>query len=386
MRRDSKDRGVSNGDLMPRRDSKDKTGGHGLESLLRQDSKERERLDRHDQPPELVPRQDSKEKVRSSVDGRQEGRERLLDQPPELLPRQDSKERARNGVDSKHDSRDRPPELLPRQESKDRARNGAEHRLDVRDHRPDLLPRQDSKERARNDLEHRHEGRIDQPPEILPSRSTKDRTGFNPESKHEGRDRSFHNGDLPPPLLPRQDSKDQGRTGLEMRRDSKDRSLNGSEQHHYDVKSTKSPSAERGPYRSADGTPRRDNRAAYSVDHQLKAHERNGSTASVPNSTTPTHHGRASGSPPSNVGAGNGEAGWKYKNINCHLHHIEFSVKVFFCPDFCRSKSGTKQQVRTLRLRNGEPVPDGDSSKKSGRVSTKSGGQVHLFFSVILNH
>lgn len=307
MRRDSKDRGISNGDLMPRRDSKDRTGGHGLESLLRQDSKERERL--HDQPPELVPRQDSKEKVRNSVDCRQESRERLLDQPPELLPRQDSKERARNGVDSKHESRDRPPELLPRQETKDRARNGAEHRHDGRDHRPDLLPQQDSKERARNDLEHRHEGRIDQPPEILPrqetSRSTKDRAGFNPESKHEGRDRSFHNGDLPPPLLPRQDSKDQGRTGLEMRRDSKDRSVNGSEQHHYDVKSTKSPSAERGPYRSADGTPRRDNRTGYSVDHQLKAHERNGSTTSGQNSTTPTHHGRPSGSPPSTMRAGN---------------------------------------------------------------------------------
>lgn len=291
---------------MPRRDSKDRTGGHGLESLLRQDSKERERL--HDQPPELVPRQDSKEKLRNGVDGRQESRERLLDQPPELLSRQDSKERARNGVDSKHDSRDRPPELLPRQESKDRARNGAEHRHDGREHRPDLLPRQDSKERARVDLEHRHEGRIDQPPEILPRqepfRSTKDRTGFNPESKHESRDRSFHNGDLPPPLLPRQDSKDQGRTGLEMRRDSKDRSLNGSEQHHYDAKSTKSPSAERGPYRSADGTPRRDNRAAYSVDHQLKAHERNGSTSSAQISTTPTHHGRASGSPPSTGAAG----------------------------------------------------------------------------------
>lgn len=378
MRRDSKDRGVSNGDLMSRRDSKDRTGGHGLESLLRQDSKERERL--HDQPPELVPRQDGKEKVRNSTDGRQESRERLLDQPPELLPRQDSKERARNGVDSKHDSRDRPPELLPRQESKDRARNGAEHRHDGREHRPDLLPRQDSKERARSDLEHRHEGRIDQPPEILPrqepSRSTKDRAGFNPESKHEGRDRSFHNGDLPPPLLPRQDSKDQGRTGLEMRRDSKDRSLNGSEQHHYDVKSTKSPSAERGPYRSADGTPRRDNRTAYSVDHQLKAHERNGSTVSGQNSTTPTHHGRSSGSPPGTMGAGTGETGCsKTSTVICITS--KNVVFTFSCPYLCRFESGTRQ-VRKLRLRNCEPVPGGDTSKESSRDTTKSGGQAHL--------
>ncbi|KAM7379289.1 hypothetical protein PAMP_004854 [Pampus punctatissimus] len=314
IRRDSKDRGFSNGDLMPRRDSKDRSGGHGMESLLRQDSKDRERL--LDQPPELLPRQDSKERTRNGVDCRHESRERLLDQPPEPLPRQDSKERARNSVDSKHE-RDRPAELLPRQEGKDRARTGAEYRHDNKDHRPDLLPRQDSKERARNDMEHRHDGRIDQPPEILPrqetSRSSKDRISYGSESKHEGRDRSCYNGgDLPPPPLPRQDSKDLSRTGLEVRRDSKDRCLNGSDQHHYDVKNTKSPTAmeyrcdskERG-YRS-DGTPRRDNRANYSMD-QLKAHERNGSTVSGHHSstTTPTHHGRSSGSPPMTVGTGN---------------------------------------------------------------------------------
>ncbi|KAM3604344.1 uncharacterized protein V6R79_009735 [Siganus canaliculatus] len=286
MRRDSKDRGISNGDLMPRRDSKDRSGGHGIECLLRQDSKERERLH---------------------------------DQPPELLPRQDSKERARNGVDSKNESRDRPPELLPRQDSKERARTGAEYRHESKDLRPDLLPRQDSKERVRNDMEHRHEGRIDQPPEIVPRQETsrssnsKDRLGYSCESKHEGRERSSHNGgDAPPPLLPRQDSKDLSRTGLEVRRDSKDRSLNGSEQHLYDAKSTKSPSAmeyrgdnkERG-YRP-DGTPRRDNRANYSTD-QSKAQERNGNTMSGQHSstTTPTHHGRSSGSPPMTAGTGN---------------------------------------------------------------------------------
>nr|XP_046263311.1 zinc finger CCCH domain-containing protein 13 [Scatophagus argus]XP_046263312.1 zinc finger CCCH domain-containing protein 13 [Scatophagus argus]XP_046263313.1 zinc finger CCCH domain-containing protein 13 [Scatophagus argus] len=317
MRRDSKDRGISSGELMPRRDSKDRSGGHGMESLLRQDSKDRERV--LDQPPELLPRQDSKERARNGVDCRHESRERLLDQPPELLPRQDSKEKARNGVDSRHESRDRPPELLPRQESKDRARTGAEYRHDSKDHRPDLLPRQDSKERVRNDTEHKHEGRIDQPPEVLPRQETsrsgnsKDRVGYSSESKHEGRDRSCHNGGDPaPPPLPRQDSKELSRTGLEVRRDSKDRSLNGSEQHHYDVKSTKSPSImehrcdtkERG-YRS-DGTPRRDNRANYSMD-QSKAQERNGSTISGQHSstTTPTHHGRSSGSPPMNMGTGN---------------------------------------------------------------------------------
>ncbi|XP_037643181.1 zinc finger CCCH domain-containing protein 13 [Sebastes umbrosus] len=308
IRRDSKDRGLSNGDLMLRRDSKDRGGGHGMEALLRQDSKDRDRL--LDQPPELLPRQDNKERARNGVDGRHESRERLLDQPPELLPRQDSKERASNGMDSKHESRDRPPELLPRQESKDRARTGAEYRHDSKELRPDLLPQQDVKERARNDMEHRHEGRIDQPPEILPRQETprssnsKDKVGYSSESKHEGRDRSCHNGgDLPPPPLPRQDSKDLSRTGLEVRRDSKDRSLNGSEQHHHDVKSTKSPSGSG--YRS-DGTPRRDNRANYSTD-QSKAQERNGSTASGQHSstTTPTHHGRSSGSPPMSMGTGN---------------------------------------------------------------------------------
>lgn len=320
MRRDSKDRGLCNGDLMPRRDSKDRNGGHGMESLLKQDSKDRERL--LDHPPELLPRQDSKERARNGVDCRHESRDRLLDQPPELLPRQDSKERAKNGVDTKHESRDRPPELLPRQESKDRARTGVEYRHETKDHHPDLLPRQDSKERLRNDMEHRHEGRIDQPPEILPrqeicrSSNSKDRVVYNSESKNEVRDRSCHNGgDVPPPPpLPRQDSKDQSRTGLEMRRDSKDRSLNGSEQHHYDVKSTKSPSAmeqkcdkERG-HRS-DGTPRRENRANYSMD-QSKAQERNGSTMPGQHSstTTPTHHGRSSGSPPMTMGTGNGKA------------------------------------------------------------------------------
>ncbi|XP_026229643.1 serine/arginine repetitive matrix protein 2 isoform X2 [Anabas testudineus] len=312
IRRDSKDRGVSNADLMPRRDSKDRT-----ESLLRQDSKDRERL--LDQPPELLPRQDSKERARNGVDSRCESRERLLDQQSELLHRQDSKERVRNGTDSKYESRDRPPELLPRQERKDRARNGAEYKLDCKDHHPDLLPRQDSKERARNDMEHRHEGRIDQPPEILPRQETsrssniKDKSGYNSDSKHEGRDRICHNGgDLPSPTLPRQDSKDLSRTGLEVRRDSKDRSLNGSQQHHFDLKNTKSPSAmeyrcdsKDRVYRS-DGTPRRDNRANYSMDHS-KAQERNGSTMSGQHSstTTPTHHGRSSASPPITMGTGN---------------------------------------------------------------------------------
>ncbi|XP_068427592.1 uncharacterized protein nyap2b isoform X1 [Clinocottus analis] len=318
IRRDSKDRGLSNGELMPRRDSKDRGGGHAMEPLSRLDSKDRERL--LDQSPELLQRQDSKEKVRNGVDSRHENRERLLDQPPELLPRQDSKERARNGVDSKQEGRDRPPELLPRPDSKDRARTGTEFRHDSKDHRPDLLPQQDVKERARNDMEHRHEGRIDQPPEILPRQETsrssnsKDKVGYGSESKPEGRDRSCHNGgDLPPPVpLPRQDSKDLRRTGLEVRRDSKDRSLNGSEQQHYDAKTSKSPSAteyrcdskDRG-HRS-DGTPRRDNRASYSTD-QSKAQERNGSTVSGQHSstTTPTHHGRPSGSPPMTMGTGN---------------------------------------------------------------------------------
>ncbi|TNM97723.1 hypothetical protein fugu_013969 [Takifugu bimaculatus] len=312
LRRDSKDRGCSNGDLMARRDSKDRNTGPVMDPLLRQDSKDRERLIDH--PPELLPRQDSKERTRNGADCRHESRERLLDHPPELLPRQDSKEKTRNGMDSKHESRDKPPELLPRQDSKDRVRNGAEYRHENKDHRLDLLPRQDSKERVRNDIEHRHEGRIDQPPEILPrqeicrSSNSKDRAGYNTESKLEGRDRSCHNGDLPPPLLPKQEGKDQ-RTGLETRRDSKDRSLNGSDQHHYDVKSTKSPSEykcdnkDRG-YR-LDGTPRRDNRASHSLD-QSKAQERNGHAVSGQHSstTTPTHHGRTSGSPPMTMGTG----------------------------------------------------------------------------------
>lgn len=315
MRRDSKDRGITNGDLMTRRDSKDRNAGLGMDSSLRQDSKDREKL--LDQPPELLPRQDGKERARNGADCRHESRERLLDHAPELLPRQDCKERVRNGLDSKPESRDRPSELIPRQESKDRARNGGEYRHESKDHRPDLLSRQDSKEKVRNDMEHRHEGRIDQPPEILPRqeipRSSKDRVGHNSDSKHEGRDRSCHNGDLPPPPLPRLDGKDQNRTGLETRWDSKDRSLNGSEQYHYDVKSTKNPSAmeyrcdnkERG-YRS-DGTPRRD-RANQGI-HQSKAQERNGSMVSGQHSTTttPTHRGKSSCSPPMTMGTGNGE-------------------------------------------------------------------------------
>ncbi|XP_017288029.1 serine/arginine repetitive matrix protein 2 isoform X2 [Kryptolebias marmoratus] len=304
IRKDSKERGISNGDLMPRRDSKDRSAGHGIESSLRQDSK--------DQLLELLPKQDSKERARNGVDYKHENRERLLDQAPELLPRQDCKERARNGMDSKHESRDKAPELLPRQESKDRSRNAPEYRHDSKDSRSDLLLHQENKERERSDIEHRYEGRIDQPPEILPrhqtSRNNKDRA----ELKYEGRDPSCLNGgDVPPPLLPRQDSKDLSRTGLEVRRDSKDRSLNGFEQHQYDVKCTKSPSAmeykgekERG-YRS-DGTPRRDNRENRNMD-QSKAQERNSSTMSGQHSstTTPTHHGRSSGSPPMTIGTGN---------------------------------------------------------------------------------
>ncbi|XP_061653090.1 zinc finger CCCH domain-containing protein 13 [Phyllopteryx taeniolatus] len=314
IRRDSKDRGISNGDLMPRRDSKDRGAGHGMESLLKQESKDRERL--LDQAPELLPRQDSKESARNGVDCRHESRERLLDQPPELLPRQDSRERVRNGVDSKHESRDKPPELLARQESKDRFRTGSEYRHDSKDYRPDLLPRQDSKEKARNEMEHRHEGRIDQPPEILPrqetskSSNTKDRVS---ESKHDSRDRNIQNGaDLPPPLQPRQDSKDLSRSGLEVRRDSKDRSLNGSDQHQYDSKITKSPTSKEYRYDSkergyrADGTPRRENRANHSMEPS-KAQERNSSTVSGQHSstTTPIHKSRSTGSPPMTVGTGN---------------------------------------------------------------------------------
>uniref|UniRef100_A0A3P9MAY5 Neuronal tyrosine-phosphorylated phosphoinositide-3-kinase adaptor 2b n=1 Tax=Oryzias latipes TaxID=8090 RepID=A0A3P9MAY5_ORYLA len=288
-RRNSKDRGINNGDQMLRRDSKDWNGGLSVDRQL-------------DQPPEVLPRQDSKDRTRNGLDYRHDSRERLLDQSSELLSRQDIKERTRNGIDSKNEHRDKPPELLSRQESKDRSRNGPEYRHDSKDHR-DLLPYQESKEKEKCDSEHRHEGRIDQPPEILhrleTSRNTKDRV------EYEGRDRGTHNGDLPRSPLSRQDSKDLSRTGLEVRRDSKDRSLNGSEQHLYDVKCTKSQFAvehrsdnkERG-YRS-DGTPRRENRGNYSMD-PVKAHEKNGSTYSGQHSstTTPTHHGRSSGSPP----------------------------------------------------------------------------------------
>ncbi|XP_028328055.1 neuronal tyrosine-phosphorylated phosphoinositide-3-kinase adapter 2 isoform X2 [Gouania willdenowi] len=313
IRRDSRDRGISNGELLQRRNSKDRGGGHGMESLLRQDSKERDKL--LDQPPELLPRQDSRERTRNSMDYRHESRERLLDQPPELLPRQDSKERVRNGMDSKHGCRDRLPELLLRQESKDRSKSGPEYRHDGKDNRPDLLPHQESKERERHDTDYRHEGRIDQPPEILARHDTsrnshsKDKIGSNSDPKCEGRDRNCQNGDLPPPLLPRQDNKEMGKTGLEVRRDSKDRILNGSEQHLYDVKNTKSPSFsehnKEGGYRS-DGTPRRDNRANHNMD-QSKAQERNGSTISGQHSSssTPTHHSRSAGSPPMTTATGN---------------------------------------------------------------------------------
>lgn len=304
VRKDSKDRGISNGDLMPRRDSKDRGSGHGMDSSLRQDSKE--------QMPELLPRQDSKERVRNGGDYKNEIRERLLDQPPELLPRQDSKERARN--DSKHESKNKAPELLPQQESKDRSRSAPEYRHESKDNRPDMLPSQENKEREKSDTEHRYEGRIDQPPELMPrhqiSRSNKDRTDL----KYKGRDPSCMNGgDVPPPLIPRQDSKDLSKTGLEVRRDSKDRSHNGSEPHHYDVKCAKSPSAteyrcekERG-YRS-DGTPRRETRENHNMD-QSKAQERNGSTMLGQHSSTstPTHHGRSSGSPPITMETRNGK-------------------------------------------------------------------------------
>ncbi|GLD58537.1 neuronal tyrosine-phosphorylated phosphoinositide-3-kinase adapter 2-like isoform X2 [Lates japonicus] len=234
IRRDSKDKGISNGDLMPRRDSKDRSGGHGMESLLRQDSKDRERL---------------------------------LDQPPELLPRQDSKERARNGMAWTQSMK---------------AETG---------HLSFYLDR-----RAKTELElEQNIGMIAKTIVLIcyPDRIAKREQGvkWNIGTK---------------------DSKDLSRTGLEVRRDSKDRSLNGSEQHYYDVKNTKSPTAmeyrcdskERG-YRS-DGTPRRDNRANYSTD-QSKAQERNGSTMSGQHSstTTPTHHGRSSGSPPMTTGTGN---------------------------------------------------------------------------------
>uniref|UniRef100_G3PLC3 Neuronal tyrosine-phosphorylated phosphoinositide-3-kinase adaptor 2b n=1 Tax=Gasterosteus aculeatus TaxID=69293 RepID=G3PLC3_GASAC len=65
-------------------------------------------------------------------------------------------------------------------------------------------------------------------------------------------------------------------------------------------------SKERG-HRS-DGTPRRDNKANYTTDQSI-AQERNGSTATGQHSstTTPTHHGRSSGSPPTTVGTGNAD-------------------------------------------------------------------------------
>lgn len=353
MRRDSKDRTASsssssNGDLlMARRDSKDRSigggagagggiaGGPGMESLLRQDSKDRERLLLDHQPPELLPRQEQiRERSRSSVDcSRHESRERLLDQPPDPLPRQDSKERVRNGpVDPKHDGRDRPPELLPRQEGKDRT--WPEYKHDGKELPPEPLPRPDSKERTRKSLEHRHDGRIDQPPEIVPRqetsrgslecpRSSKDRYG--PRQEEPARDRSCYNGvdAAPPSPLPRHDSKEQNcRTGLESRRDSKDRSVNGvPEQHRYDAKDTRSPtgmehrrdSKDRG-YRS-DGTPRREGRANYAVDQSKQAQDRNGSTVSGQHSSTPTHHGKPSGSPPMVSGPGSGEGSNCYFNM-----------------------------------------------------------------------
>lgn len=380
LRRDSKDRGCSNSDLMARRDSKDRNAGPVMEPLLRQDSKDRDRLMEH--PPELLPRQDSKERTRNGADCRHESRERLLDHPPELLPRQDSKEKARNSLDSKHDSRDKPPELLPRQDSKDRVRNGAEYRHESKDPRPDLLPHQDSKERLRNGMEHRHEGRIDQPPEIVPrqdicrSSNSKDRVGYT-ESKLEGRERSCHNGDLPPLLLPRQEGKDQNRTGLESRRDSKDRSLNGSDQHHYDVKSTKSPSAleykcdnkDKG-YR-LDGTPRRDSRANHSLD-QSKTQERNGHAASGQHSstTTPTHHGRSSGSPPMTVGTGNGEF-WA-SLIRLKASQWLCALNTSICAPFAAPKYGRSPSLPA------NPSPMGTPQRKAAETQQSQVWNVNI--------
>ncbi|XP_032420790.1 neuronal tyrosine-phosphorylated phosphoinositide-3-kinase adapter 2 isoform X2 [Xiphophorus hellerii] len=277
IRKDSKERCFSNGELIPRKDGKDRGGGHAIEFSQRQESKDRDKL---------------------------------IDQQHEPLSKQDSKERARNGLDSKQDSRDRVGELLPRQESKDRTRNGPEFRHDCKDNRTDLLLHQESVDRERSSTEHKYEGRIDQPPEMLLRQETSRSNKV--DFKYEGRDRNCHNGgDLPPPLLPRQESKDLSRTGLEVRRDSKDRSLNGSEQHLYDFKCSKSPPAteyrcdkERG-HRS-DGTPRHNNRANHNMD-QSKAQERSGSTTSGQHSstTTPTHHGKSSGSPPLSAGTGN---------------------------------------------------------------------------------
>ncbi|XP_038131443.1 uncharacterized protein nyap2b isoform X1 [Cyprinodon tularosa] len=307
IRKDSKDRGLSNGELMPRKDSKDRSVGHKIESSQRQDSKDKEKL--IDQPHDPLLRQESKERMRNGIDYKHESRERLLDRPLELLPRQDSKERTRNGFESKQDSKDRVSELLSHQESKDRSRNGLEYRHECKDNRSDLLLHQESVERERSSTEHKHEGRIDQPPEMLHQQETyrSNRVDF----KYEGRDWSCHNGgDLPPALFARQESKDLSRTGLEVRRDSKDRSLNGSEQLYYDIKCTKSPPTveyrcdrERG-HRS-DSTPRHDKGAKKNMD-MSKAQERNGSSVSGHNSSaTPTHNGRPSRSPPLTAGTGN---------------------------------------------------------------------------------
>lgn len=276
IRKDSKDRGISNGELIPRKDSKDRSGGHGSESSQRQDCK---------------------------------SRDKLIDQHHEPLSRQDSKERARNGLDSKQDSRG---ELLSCQESKDRTRNWPEISPDCKDNRPNLLPHQESGDRERSSTEHKYEGRTDQPPEVLPRQETS--RSHRIDFKYDGRDRSSHNGgDLPPPLLPRQESKELCRTGLEVRRDSKDKNLNGSEEHHYDIKRTKSPPTmeyrcDKERENKSDGTPRRDNRTNYNLERS-KAQERNGSTISGQHSSTntPTHHGRSSGSPPLTTGTGNGE-------------------------------------------------------------------------------
>ncbi|XP_047225387.1 serine/arginine repetitive matrix protein 2 isoform X2 [Girardinichthys multiradiatus] len=302
IRKDSKERGISNGELMPRKDNKDRSGGHVIETSQRQDSKDRDKL--IDQPHEPLSRQDSKERARNSMDYKHESRERLLDRPPELLPQQDSKERARNGLDSKQDSR----EHLPRQESKDKTRNGPEYRHDSKDNRPDLLLHQESVDRERSSTEHKYEGRIDQPPEMLPRQETSrsNRVDF----KYEGKDWSCQNGgDLPPPLLPRQESKDLSRTGLEVRRDSKDKTLIGSEQHHYEVKRTKSPPTmecrcDKESGHKSEGTPRRDNRVIYNMD-QSKAQESSTISGQHSSTTTPTHHGKSSGSPPLTAGTGN---------------------------------------------------------------------------------
>uniref|UniRef100_A0A3B5KXX9 Uncharacterized protein n=1 Tax=Xiphophorus couchianus TaxID=32473 RepID=A0A3B5KXX9_9TELE len=70
IRKDSKERCFSNGELIPRKDGKDRGGGHAIEFSQRQESKDRDKL---------------------------------IDQQHEPLSKQDSKERARNGLDSKQD-------------------------------------------------------------------------------------------------------------------------------------------------------------------------------------------------------------------------------------------------------------------------------------------